>query len=240
MKLSIAIPYHGDRWSYVEKNLRNLANDLRVAEVVIVDDYSDVALYDKLRDNAEAAQKTVPFPIRVFRNDSNLFVFRNKCRAVEAAKSEWVCLLDSDNVIDGSYLGAWELAMADEAKFWRVFLPEFARPDFDYRQYSGLTFSRTTVAWAIAAPMFRCLLNTMNFVVNRDFFLRATSEGTGEPYTADSMWINYLLLKAGGILRVTPGMQYDHAVHDGSTWRLHHQKGDDQETKIAAMLAAMR
>ena len=66
---------------------------------------------------------------------------------------------------------------------------------------------------------FDTMLNAMNFFVNRAEYLRIFDTTKEEPWTADSIYFNYLWLKAGNKIYVTPGMQYDHLVHDGSHYK---------------------
>lgn len=135
-RISIAIAYHGRREQYVERNIVNLKHDPRVAEMVIQDDASSIedfqALVEMLRRHTD-----VPFDIHVEHNITNLFVFQNKIKAVRRCSEDvdWVALIDSDNVIDSSYLDAWDEAMS--AGWIDAFLPVIGRPALDYRAFEG-------------------------------------------------------------------------------------------------------
>lgn len=242
-RISIAIPYHGRREQYVERNIVNLKHDPRVAEMVIQDDASSIedfqALVEMLRRHTD-----VSFDIHVEHNITNLFVFQNKIKAVRRCSEDvdWVALIDSDNVIDSSYLDAWERATDPRTDWIDVFLPVVGRPALDYRAYAGSTIDEHSVSALVDRPHFETLLNTMNFVVARGVFLAAMRDSPHgyEPFTADSIWINYLLLKHGATLYVTPGMEYEHTRHEGSTWAIHHQKGDGENERIKQLLREMK
>lgn len=238
--ISICIPFHGDRSHFVRRNLENLRDDPRVAEFVINDDASSIEDFTKLLDMLREFEGA-PFDIRVEYNVENLFVFRNKIKVVERARCDWVALIDSDNVIDSSYLDAWEKWMEQHGQA-DAYLPVMGRPALDYRAYEGQTICRENVAAMVDLPNFETMANTMNFAVRRSAFLEATSESPDcyEPFTADSIWINYLLLKRGYLLFVTPGMQYEHTRHAGSAWAIHHKKGDGENERIKAMLREMK
>jgi hypothetical protein len=74
------------------------------------------------------------------------------------------------------------------------------------------------------------MLNAMNFFVNRDEYLRVFDTTKEEPWTADSIYFNYLWLKAGNKIYVTPGMQYDHRVNDHAGQEPSHYSTHNRKT----------
>ena len=67
------------------------------------------------------------------------------------------------------------------------------------------------------------MLNAMNFFINRDEYLKVW-DGSINPVTSDSIYFNYCWLNAGNKIYVTPNMQYEHTVHDGSHYQLNNKK----------------
>lgn len=196
-------------------------NDERISEIVIVDDHSDVETFANLQFMVNGLEK-----VNLFRNPKNLGCYHNKRMAVECAGNEWVILLDSDNVIGVDYLDAIfkNNINTEDGSFieWSPFLiyqPEWARPHFDFRAYSGKAFDREWVKNYLPQSTFCTMLNAMNFFVNRAEYLKVFDTTKEEPWTADSIYFNYLWLKAGNSIYVTPGMQYEHLVHDGSHYK---------------------
>jgi hypothetical protein len=57
----------------------------------------------------------------------------------------------------------------------------------------------------------------MNYFVNKHTFLRADQDEV-IPDAADSMYINYLLLKKGISIFTVPNMRYVHTVHQDSNY----------------------
>jgi glycosyltransferase involved in cell wall biosynthesis len=233
-KISIAIPTHGDRWYAIEKVLKAVRDDDRVAEVVLVDDASSYDQYRLLCERASIYPKA-----RVFHNDNNQFVFRNKFISVERASSEWVIVFDSDNILDRSYIDVlYKIQWRQE----EIYQPCFARPSFDFREFSGRTIQASEVPGLMARPMFRVMVNAMNYFVNRKTFLSALRQqfSSGyDPLTSDSAFINYHLFRSGCRIVVVPGLEYDHVVHDGSTYRLHKSRSINQRKETELLLKAL-
>lgn len=196
---------------------QNVIDDERIGEVVIVDDKSDISYFEKLQSRCTHPK------IRLFRNPENLGCYKNKRHAIAQAQFEYVIILDSDNTIDKSYLDA---IYASEWSKDMILSPEFARPHFNYTHFAGQEINRQNVRNYIpnaSQTRFDCLINCMNYFVNRDEYLRVW-DGSIEPWTADTIFHNYNWLKAGNKIKVVSGMQYDHLVHDGSHYRTYVQK----------------
>lgn len=197
------------------KAFEKVISDTRIDEILIVDDVSSLDHYIRLQERTKHIPK-----VRLVRNQNNLGCYHNKRKAVELASNEWVILLDSDNVIDKSYLDSVYDSNWDKDT---IYAPEFARPHFDYRKFSGQYLSKKTIKKMVKVPMFDCLINTCNYLVNKEKYLKVW-EYHKEPWTADTLFHNYNHIKSGGVIYVVPGMQYDHLVHDGSHYKEHVNK----------------
>lgn len=205
-QISIAIP----TWNRYELTLevfKDAIDDERVAEVVISDDCSDLDLYYTLK----AAVSSMP-KVRLHRNLSNQDCYFNKFIAISLCKSEFVCIIDSDNHIDKGYLDA---IYGEEWKQDVILAPSYAKPQFDYRAYSGVTVGKENVNEYFEKPMFQTALNTMNFFINRDEYLTVFDDSV-DPVTSDSIYFNYLWMLHGNKIKFVEGMEYDHLVHSGS------------------------
>lgn len=208
-KISITIPVHdlNSRLLYISKVLGVAENDERIAEVVLS------------LEPHESWAMPLGGKIKMFENKVQEFVFRNKFLAVERSSSEWVAIIDSDNTFTSDYLDA--LYMQQPWNRMLIYQPEFALPKFDFREFSGKTIAGG-FRGLMQRPMFRCMLNAMNYIVNRQVFLDANRplfESGFDPKCADSLFINYNLFKEGCGMFVVPGMQYQHTVHDGSFYK---------------------
>lgn len=182
-----------------------------IDEIVIVDDASEKEIYDKIEDRIKDYPK-----VKLFRNDKNIDCYFNKKKAIELSTNRWCILLDSDNVIDFSYLNKIFQTLQWEED--TIYTPSFATPTFDFRAYSGLTITKENISDWIFEPMFETMLNAANFFVNRFEYLKVW-DGSVNPVTSDSIYFTYCWLKSGNKINVVDGMQYFHRVHSGSHYQ---------------------
>lgn len=237
MKLSLAITTY-NRYELTKESFAQVIDDPRIDDIVILDDASTDGSYEKLKKYFEGHEK-----VRVIRQAQNRGMAQNKADAVALSKAEWVILWDSDNVIGPSYLDAILMGNTtydDTRQFYRdtIYVPEYARPQFDYRRFAGKSFNKHNAVDLINDDMGRCLLNTCNYVVNRDMYADVFKNNP-EIKGTDTLWFNYLWLSRGYNFYVVPGMQYFHLVHDGSTWKEHAdynmKKANELNRKILAL-----
>lgn len=203
-----------------------LYNDI-ISEIVIVDDCSDERIYSNLAFMVNGLNK-----VKLYRNDRNLGCYYNKRRVVELASNEWVILFDSDNIIGPDYISS---ISGKELNRNYIYQPEYARPHFDFRKFSGSLISKDFIKGYMSQKSFSTMLNAMNFLINRDEFLKIPVRDS-EPWTADSIYFNYLWLKSGNKIYVTPGMQYDHLVHNGSHYKANVHKTGNFYNEIERIL----
>jgi|SRR6476646_3803266 len=211
-----------NRYEMLIESFAQVLNDDRISEILIVDDCSDIAIYDKILSVVFDMPK-----VRLIRNSENLGMSLNKRKAIEAAKNDWCIIFDSDNIITSSYLDALFKACNFHAaalrkkgineQYWfdttTIYCPSFAKPQFDFRKYEG--WHVLHAGNIMQEPMGECLFNCCNYVVNRDEYLRVYEHNPAMKGT-DTIWFNYLWLKAGNSFYVVPGMEYMHRVWDGS------------------------
>jgi glycosyltransferase involved in cell wall biosynthesis len=215
-KMSLVITTY-ERTDMTANAFKNVIDDGRISEVIIVDDCSKPRTVAKLQSLCTHPK------IKLFFNQQNLGCYKNKKYAISKANEEYVLILDSDNTIDKSFID--KLCCMD----WRpdtVLAPDFAKPHFNYTVFSNLILSKSNVGKYIptaSKTRFDCLINTMNYFVNRDEYLRVW-DGSIEPWTADTIFQNYNWLKAGNKIHVVEGLQYDHLVHNGSHYQEHNSK----------------
>lgn len=241
MKLGLLITtYEESRKPDKLERCLTIANDPRIAEVVIVDDCSsdfsllEVRIAEWLDKHCRA-----DLDVHIHRNETNLGVFGNKLTAIRHAKSEWVQSIDSDNWFDKDYLDVLE---RQNFRDGLMFSPSFAMPNFDYRAMAGKILSLRTLAEFSAWKNFLCLANTGNQCFCRASMLSATNQcetennqlrqpdyyGIGAERgnlhwrkvydSADSFYFNKLWLELGGEVLVVPGLHYQHEVHEHSSW----------------------
>lgn len=234
MKLSLCLT-NFNRTELLLKSFEKIINDSRIDEVIIVDDCSDIEKYRWLQENCRHPK------IKLFRNGQNLGMSLNKCEAIKLASNNWCILFDSDNVMDVNYLDALERCLSDDTPLIDEFIycPDFARPNFDYTKYAGRSYDRDSAGSLIKeGGMAKCLLNTCNFIVNRNKYLEVYKHNE-DVRGADTIWFLYLWFAAGNSIYVVPGMQYDHLVHKGSEWLAHAEYNRDQVKSTEALILSL-
>src|SRR5688572_14514812 len=185
-----------------------------IDEIVIVDDASDQMIYLDLAIKINTLNLICGGDrFKIFRNRENLGMSRNKREAVSHAKNEWVIIFDSDNILYPEYLDNIPATLNPEV----IYMPTFAEPKFDYREYGSLVIDRINFKEYVGKKMFRCAMNTCNYVVNREKYLQVY-EHNETVKESDTIWFNYLWFRAGYSFYFVPGMRYYHRLHEGSGW----------------------
>lgn len=203
-KISLCITNY-NRFAYLFKSFEQVIDDDRIGEIIIVDDCSDAEIFRAIADKCQYLPK-----VKLFRNDINLAVYENKKVSVSKAKYEYCIVFDSDNVIDIAYLNKI-YSVAWNSKI--ILAPDFAKPVFDYRKFSGVTFRKDNVSKFCYKKMFSTFMNTMNYFVHRDSYL-SIWQPKDHIKGADSLYMNYLWLLAGNEIHCLKGLQYFHRVHN--------------------------
>jgi glycosyltransferase involved in cell wall biosynthesis len=213
MKLTLAITTY-NRTDLTIESFSKVYNHPLIDEIVILDDASDMAKFIALE--LVLLQHPAASKIKLYRNPSNLGMSRNKAEAISKARNEWVIILDSDNVLGPEYmdynLGDW-FVQGLNPKI--IYCPQKAEPDYDFSKYSFI--DKNNAKDYLGDKMFRVLLNTCNYVVNRDEYLKVYKY---DPTIkeSDTIHFNYLWLAAGNSFYIVPGMKYFHRRHEGSGW----------------------
>lgn len=225
-----------NRYEMLFESFAQVLDDDRISEVIISDDCSDYGVYQRIQDRAQDMPK-----VKLSRTDTNVGCYRNKRRAVSLASEEYVIILDSDNIINKSYLDA-----IDEWSRYPtyIFQPVFAKPHFDFRKYAGHHIYKSNVADYAKDGTFLTALNAMNYFVNKDFWLSVWDEKMLEPWTADSIYQNMRWLEAGYGIKFIERMEYEHRVDNHkehmSHYKEHHRKTGNLYNEVVAKLKAMR
>jgi len=209
--ISVAIPTHGDRSQYIVKTVKNIHHLRCIDEIVVCDDGSGSFSTKNTIDLLGKFKK-----VRLILNENQVFVFKNKLRAVAACTSRNVALLDSDNIFSPDYFKAVEPYV--DIRKAHVYCPSHALPRFDWSEFRGQMFIKSNVAYLARSKKFNVLLNTGNYIVERDFYLGALSAAVNVPSCCDVIVAAKHLLNDGARFFVVPNMRYEHTVHDGSTY----------------------
>lgn len=223
-KIGISIP----TWCRYEQTIASfekVLHDERVESVTIVDDASTDQSYGKLVHYFAKEPK-----VKLYRNLHNIDCYFNKKEAVWHSNQKWVALIDSDNVIDTSYLDA--LYAIPEWDSNTIYQPVRPFPHFDFTKWEGLTITRQNVADYVDTHLMTSL-NACNHFVHRASYLN-TWDGTVNPHTSDSLYFSYCWLHSGRSIYLTPNLSYYHHIADDNSG--HYQQNYRKTVKFHAEL----
>jgi glycosyltransferase involved in cell wall biosynthesis len=201
-----------NRTDLLFESFKQVVDDERISEIVIVDDQSPVPIFNEVYEYTKHISK-----VKLYRNERNIDCYRNKREAVSKAINGWVIIFDSDNIMTKQYVdivSSYKMIWKKE----RLFQPCSAKPNFDFWNYAGKIITKSNVASDIKDATFQTMLNAMNYFVHRDEYLRVW-DGSIDPVTSDSLFQNYNWLKAGNEISVLPELEYEHRVHSGSHYQ---------------------
>lgn len=203
--------------STIESFKNALDHDL-VSEVIILDDASEEHHYYKLK---AAVNELSNSKISLFRNEKNLGAFLNKIECVKKASNDWVALIDSDNVIDRSYIDN----LPNERKEFCFYLPMIASCSsalLDFSVYSGKTFDKYDFKRLLNSPNGKghCLVNTGNYFFNKNTYLSAIDkeDDLQNPYGICSLYPLFLAFKnlKNFKIYIVPNLIYSHGLTSDS------------------------
>jgi glycosyltransferase involved in cell wall biosynthesis len=196
------------------ESFQQVLNDDRVSEIIIVDDCSPESTYRKIQVYTSGHEK-----IKLFRNRKNLGCYKNKREAISLATNEYVIIFDSDNIMTKGYI---DKIFEQEWNENVILAPDYV-VSFDYRHFAGLEINRRNVSKYVNMKQFDCLINTMNYFVHRDSYLKVW-DGSIEPWTADTIYQNYRWIDSGRTFKVVKGLEYEHRIkHNFREEQSHYQ-----------------
>lgn len=228
IKVSLCITTYNRPKETIE-SFWNVRNENRLHMIYVLDDHSGASYYN-LGANIIKESKNISVKTTIISNEQNLGMSRNKAKAISLSKTDWCIILDSDNKISPDYIDA--IYKLEEWNKHTIYCPSFAMPNFDYRRFEGMYFDRENIKPYLTDKTFLRLLNTCNYFVNKNEYAKVY-EYNPEIKGADTIWFNYLWLKAGNGFYVVPNCHYEHAVHPGSGWQqnLHENRKKANEIK---------
>lgn len=233
MKLTLAITTF-NRFELLLESFTQVIDDPRIDEILIMDDCSSLKYWNKIKDLDKFNPK-----IKVVRQLENRGMSVNKRDAIFNSKNEWVIIFDSDNIIDKSFIDAFEKEFA-LAFPECIYAPSFAKPNFNYLEYEGKFINENNAPHLIkvGGATISCFLNTCNYIANRDYYLN-TWQPNPDMKGTDTIWHNYNHLKSGGCFYVVPDMHYFHRMHKESGFAQHMDYNMKKAEEIKQMISAL-
>jgi GT2 family glycosyltransferase len=221
-----------NRYDLLIESFAKVLDDPRVSEVLISDDNSDLLTFHKIHEHFKGIKK-----VRLIRNNSNQGVYRNKYQSVVYSSNDWVIVFDSDNIIDKSYID--KLYEIPEWDAHTEYCPDKANPALDYTFISNTELTAKNINSFWRHKQFAAFINTFNSFFNKTQYLKVFDPDF-EPISSDSIYMNFLWLKAGNKIKVVKGMEYYHRIHKGSHYVQNCEKSNVIHASIMEKLKQLR
>jgi len=221
IQLTVAIPTM-KRWKgFLEKSLPQFLENDYVSYVVVSDETGeDVAAI-------QASRWAFHPKLRLHVNEKRLGMYGNKRRCVELSPTDWVAVLDSDNIFPDQYFEAlfdtWKDEGADRRTVYaaseivRVFL-KTGESEERTRHFAGLRINRSNWNQVLRMKAWNFLLNDGNWVGHKSVLDAWPPMAEERVRATDSIRIVRNLVANGRTYFIVPGMRYIHTVHDDSEW----------------------
>lgn len=169
---------------------------------------------------------------KVYKNDIVLGVFKNKLKVCSLARYKYVALIDSDNFADAAYfITAKRYIKNNETQLSSYFIvaPCFAKPHFNFKCYENWIITRKNIKeychiyYNDVTSSFSAMLNAGNYIMDKRIpasiqYDESIISTTG---ACDVLFFNLLAFQQldGFQIHIVKGLEYEHAVHDGSTFK---------------------
>ena len=232
VQLTVAIPTLR-RWGFLQKTLPSLLDNDLITWVVISDETGEDI------KQIQATEYATNSKLILSTNTEILGMYRNKRRCLELAPTEWVAVLDSDNVFPEAFFETImdELQTADQktiyasANIVRLFL-KTGESEERTQHFSGKKINQSNWNETLQTRAWNFLLNDGNCIWPRDVVKHFPDIPEDQMVGTDSIFFMRQAIQAGYTLSVEPTMRYVHTVHDGSHWL--------QNAQVSSRLMGMR
>jgi glycosyltransferase involved in cell wall biosynthesis len=220
VRLTVAIPTM-KRFSFLEKAIPQYLENPLITAVVICDETGE-----DVKAMQERAWGKHP-KLRLHVNPKRLGVYGNKRRCMELSPTEWVAVLDSDNIFPEAFFetlfDTWDEEGVDEKTVYaaseniRVFL-ESGESEERTRHFAGMKISKSNWNQVLKMPAWNFLLNDGNWIGHKSLFDAWPPLKEEDVVGTDSIRIMRGFVEKGFTLYIVPGLRYIHTVHNGSNW----------------------
>lgn len=217
---TVAIPTM-NRWTgFLDRILPGYLENPRITYVLICDETGNDV-------KAIQASKWASHPkLRLHVNKKRLGMYANKRECMRLAPTDWVGVLDSDNLFPEDFFetlfsewsqGADPYTVYASAHIVRLF-KETGKSEEKTGHFSGMKITKENWNSILKMPAWHFLLNDGNWVANKAV-LDAWPDLAEERVAAtDSLTISRNFVRSGFTYYIVPDLTYIHTVHDDSEW----------------------
>jgi hypothetical protein len=210
------------RWSFLEKSLPQYLEFDFVSHVVVCDETGEDA-------DAIASSPFANHPkLHVYKNEKRLGAYLNKRQCIEKSPTDWIAVLDSDNIFsEDFFIVAYETLQKENmnpklvmASSESIHILSKAGLEVNHTaHFTGFRITRANWNSVLQMKKSNFLLNDGNYIVHKSVYKYLNPNFTLEQVQAtDAMLAAKQFVENGCIYYIVPGMRYLHIVHDGSFW----------------------
>ena len=221
IQLTVAIPTMR-RWKgFLEKSLPTFLQNEYVTYVVVCDETGEDV------EAIQASRWGTNPKLRLYTNEYRLGMYANKRRCVELSPTDWVAVLDSDNIFPDIFFETLFELWKDEgsssktvyaaSEIVRVFL-KTGESEQRTSHFSGMRINRGNWNQVLKMKAWNFLLNDGNWVGHKSVLDAWPPLAENKVRATDSIRIVKGLVEKGWTYYIVPGMRYIHTVHDDSEW----------------------
>ena len=187
----------------------------------------EVVVCDETGEDYKAIQKSAfannP-KLRLFKNERRLGIYENKLKAASLATAPWIAVLDSDNLFDDEWFATLHTITFDtntiiaSADFKNL---NTATGEVSYpcKSFSGLTINKGSWNAILQKLGWNFLLNDGNWIIPKGAVAALPADQRSSNWeAADAIYMLRCFVFAGYSVYYSPGLEYTHIVHPGSSW----------------------
>jgi hypothetical protein len=212
--ISVCIPFYNTH-KLTTNTILKIINLKFISEIIVSDDFSKKKFFFK---NPK---------VKIYRNKKNIGALKNKYNVVKLARNDWIYLLDSDNLITANSLKKLiKLKNFNKNFYYSPSKLILKNIDLDKRLDNKMIiykFPKKIINFKVAKfflsnnlKNFNWFLNTGNFFINRNKYLKCLEEifnnNNLASMEADALVFSYFWLKSGNKIKILDFLYYYHRM----------------------------
>ena len=217
LNLTVAIPTM-KRFSFLKKTVPQYLDNPLITAVVICDETGEDI------DQIEKESWGKHPKLRLHRNPKRLGMYYNKRKCMDVSPTDWVAVLDSDNIFPEEFFETIQDVVKDPLTVYasghivRVFL-KTGESEEKTQHFSGFQITKSNWNTILRTPGWNFLLNDGNWIGHKSLLQAWPTDVKEENIRAtDSIRIIKGFVEKGVTYFVVPSLRYLHTVHDDSEW----------------------
>lgn len=230
--LTVAIPTMR-RWKgFLEKSLPLYLANPQITAIVVCDETGEDIQAIKATSWGSDSKLTL------HQNPKRLGAYLNKRQCIALAPTDWVAVLDSDNIFSEEFFEVVLETLATEnyspslvlaaSENIRLFL-KTGYQENRTAHFSGMRITKANWNKVLQMPNWNFLLNDGNYIVHKSVHSFLNPKYTLEQVqAADAILAAKQFVEHGLTYYIVPHLRYIHTVHDDSEWL----KTDRESTRI--------